>query len=89
MLIAALLLASCGDPNSEVIRHLVIAELIQSERVPESQVEIVSIAYPDKNSASVQANILDLATKGSTPSERISCRLERREGRWRVTGVSR
>lgn len=88
VIIIAMILASCGDPNDEAIRHLVIAELIQQEKVPESQVQIVSVRFSAEDKATVDATIRDLATKGSAPAKQMTCLVERQAGRWRVTNTS-
>jgi hypothetical protein len=56
MLVAGL--SACGPSNAEAIRHVVLAELIERQKVPESHIDIASINFRGENEATVEARIL-------------------------------
>jgi hypothetical protein len=78
---------SCGNPDSEAVRHLVIAELIQREGIPGSQISVTSVHFPTDGTAIVEVLILQTSTKASTPQRKVQCRLERKEGRWTLVSI--
>lgn len=85
--LASLLLAARSRPDSEVVRHFAIAEMMQKERVLESRISIASVRFGDQDSATVEAHVLQVATKGTEPAENVIVRFKREEGRWRVEGT--
>jgi len=86
-LIVILCATSCGNRDSEAVRHIVTAELIQREGIPDSQISVVSVHFPSDGTATVEAIILQSATKAATPERKVQCRLERKEGRWNLVSV--
>ena len=54
----ALLLVSCAGNDEQAVRHLVLAELIQREKLPESHVEIRSVRFLSANRAIVDARVM-------------------------------
>jgi len=84
MLVAAL--AACGPSNTEAIRHVVMAELIERLKVPGSHIDIASINLHGENEATVEARILPERSQGLEWT-RLECKVVRRAGRWRVESV--
>ncbi len=78
---------SCGNRDTEAVRHLVLAELIQREGILESQISISSIHFPSEETATVEAVIFQTATKAVTPERKVQCHLERKGGRWSLVSV--
>jgi len=82
---AALALSSCGGADEQVIRHLVVAELIQSEKVPESFVEIQSVKVLNHDDSVVHAKVLEHGGRAGQWNA-VECQLKKHEKRWAVTG---
>jgi hypothetical protein len=82
-----LAIAACSKPETDAVRHLVIAELIQRERVPESTIVIISIRFPAPDIATVEANILTIPAKSVDPTRRLVCQLQKENGRWKLDSV--
>jgi hypothetical protein len=80
-------LASCGSSQEQAVRHLVIAELIQREGVPETRVQIVEVRFDGDQRATVQARILD-PSRGGEPHKILTCAVENKNGRWAIVKVS-
>jgi hypothetical protein len=78
---------SCGNRDSEAVRYIVLAELIQREGVTDNQIRVGSVRFPSDDAATVEATILQSATKAATPERKVQCRLERKEGRWSLVSV--
>ena len=85
--LAALALAGCWSSSEEAVRHLVIAELIQREGVPETRVQIVEVRFDGDQRATVQARILD-PSRGGEPHKVLTCAVEKKNGRWAIVKVS-
>ena len=85
--ILTLVIAACSAPDTDVVRHLVIAELIQRGSVSESQIAIHSIRFPAQDVATVQADILQTPAKSVDPARKFVCELRREGGRWRMESV--
>ena len=85
--ILTLVIAACSAPDTDVVRHLVIAELIQRASVSESQIAIHSIRFPDQDVATVQVDILQAPAKSVDPARKFVCELRREGGRWSLETV--
>ena len=57
--LALVTLAGCGNSNEDAVRHLVIAEVIQRESVPETRVQVVEVRFNGEDYATVRVRILD------------------------------
>jgi hypothetical protein len=82
-LIPVLLLVGCGQPNDQAIQHVVIAELIQAEHVPESRVEIRSVRLVGEDEAIVETKVWGPGGRADR-WEKVECRVKREAGRWRL-----
>lgn len=81
----ALLLSSCGDADEQAIRHLVVAELIQRENVPESFVEIQSVTLLDSSDSVVHAKVLEHGGRAGQWNA-MECCLRKSGERWSIAG---
>jgi len=79
--------ASCGSSREDAVRHLVIAECIQRENVPETRIQIVQVRFEGAQQATVQARILD-PSRGGEPHKILTVTVENKDGRWAVEKVS-
>jgi ribosomal protein L36 len=79
-------LSACGPSNTEAIRHVVLAEIIQRQKVPGSHIDIASINFHGESEATVEVRILPERSQG-VERTRLECKVVRRAGRWRVESV--
>jgi hypothetical protein len=84
----AFVLISCSGANEQAIRHLVTAELIEREQLPESHIDIRSIRFVPEHKAEVMAKMLERGGR-SGAWRTLRCDVERIAGRWAVRQVSR
>lgn len=79
-------LASCAHSDEQAIRHLVISELMQREKLPESHIEIETVRLLSAQEAIVVARILPFEGRAGT-KRTLRCRLQRSGGHWTVEQV--
>lgn len=82
----ALLLVACRTDNGQqVLRHLVIAELMQKEHIPETYIRIEDVRVENRQ-AVVRVTIRGQGGRmGSVRT--YHCELEREADRWVIRGV--
>lgn len=86
ILILLCALASCAHPDEQAIRHLVIAELMQREHLPESHIEIETVRLLSAQEAIVIARILPFEGRAGM-KRTVRCKLQRSGSRWAVDQV--
>lgn len=82
-----LVLTSCARNEEQAIRHVVLAELIQREHLPESHIEVQSVRFVTGQRATVTAKVLGQGGRADT-WRTVRCTLERDAGRWTVREIS-
>lgn len=82
------LLAACSGIDEQAARHLVIAELIERQRVPESYIVIEDVRTENGQRARVKAKVLGPGEGRAGHWHRYVCLLERDGRRWVIRQIA-
>ena len=77
-----LLLAACGTTRDQAVRHALLAEVIERAGVPESNIEVQHIAYPDSATATAVVVVQEQGARAARQSYRAT--LIHRDGHWQL-----
>lgn len=77
---------ACQDDHEQAIRHVVIAEFIEREKVTEEHVEIIEVRIEAPRRAEVKVRVTGTSGRASVPLT-FRCRLTHDSGRWSVRAV--
>lgn len=88
LVLAAVGMTACSGTDEQAIRHVVIAEFIERNRVPESHIEILEIRLETQDSAVTKVKVEGPGGR-SDESKSYRCELKRVAYRWVVQKVER
>jgi hypothetical protein len=86
-ILMVLTLVSCAGNQEQAVRHLVLAELIQREDLPENQIQIQAVHFVSGREAVVDAKVLGHGGRFDG-WHKLRCTVELDSGRWSIMKVS-